>query len=609
MCKRKTISYNKITDHYKHVDTKHCTNRNREKKNMSYIDTTIQTNTQTVDEQLNRFQQSRYGMKTPDASAVKSMTDKSTSDSGFNAAAVLPGPMSGQHLNEDLQASIIVDEINGKRRGIPHEQWMRWQDEAAAKDSFYASNPRGMNIVIPRIMTGDGMDPFRANVVILADEEDCSRIAKNHVKKQPNFTSVFFDSLIATQDNDSWKKQRNQFNEVFLPKKSLSRIFPTSLERAVTCADRLQKLSDNQGEYGVQMHEFYLHEAQAQLQMALFGMDAEYMESTNIPIRKVFSGDYEENPSKGADVVKEFLAKVGENPAFATASNEKVLTGQKDVFGPLSKSVANAANNLDMNLKDQFGNMMLILFAGHDTTGHTMTWLTYELAKNPTYQKRLQDEVDTFFKMLNGRDMTYEDLDHLPFLTRCVMETLRLWTAVPNGTFRELQYDDYVKGPGGEMVKLEKGTYVQIQNWTRHRNPNLWGDDVNEFNPDRNFRDDEIWGGETFKGYNPSSERFSPFTFAPRDCLGKNFAQMEMRTILANVFHRFKFDLSEPYKNFDTIKQRTNGLPLENVQGTMGPRDLTPKGIETAEHRYVIGKRPNQAMYLKVTPRAQKSSL
>ena len=52
-----------------------------------------------------------------------------------------------------------------------------------------------------------------------------------------------------------------------------------------------------------------------------------------------------------------------------------------------------------------------------------------------------------------------EDLDHLPFLTRCVMETLRLWTAVPNGTFRELQYDDYVKGPGGEMVKLEASTH------------------------------------------------------------------------------------------------------------------------------------------------------
>jgi hypothetical protein len=40
-----------------------------------------------------------------------------------------------------------------------------------------------------------------------------------------------------------------------------------------------------------------------------------------------------------------------------------------------------AATKLGMNLKDQFGNMMLILFAGHDTTAHTMTWMTYELAR------------------------------------------------------------------------------------------------------------------------------------------------------------------------------------------------------------------------------------
>jgi hypothetical protein len=38
------------------------------------------------------------------------------------------------------------------------------------------------------------------------------------------------------------------------------------------------------------MHEFFLHEAQAQLQMALFGMDEEFMESTNSKIRDAFSG-------------------------------------------------------------------------------------------------------------------------------------------------------------------------------------------------------------------------------------------------------------------------------------------------------------------------------
>jgi hypothetical protein len=39
------------------------------------------------------------------------------------------------------------------------------------------------------------------------------------------------------------------------------------------------------------MHEFFLHEAQAQLQLALFGMDEEFMERTNKGIRDAFVGD------------------------------------------------------------------------------------------------------------------------------------------------------------------------------------------------------------------------------------------------------------------------------------------------------------------------------
>jgi cytochrome P450 len=142
------------------------------------------------------------------------------------------------------------------------------------------------------------------------------------------------------------------------------------------------------------------------------------------------------------------LDKVGENEAFATATDKDVVQGMKPVFGPLSKAVVNASKDLDMNLYDQFGNMLLILFAGHDTTAHTMTWLTYELARNPHYQKRVQQEVDAMFDGLGGKPMQYEDCAQLPFLTKCVMETLRKWTAVPNGTFRELQYEDEIHGPG-----------------------------------------------------------------------------------------------------------------------------------------------------------------
>ena len=195
------------------------------------------------------------------------------------------------------------------------------------------------------------------------------------------------------------------------------------------------------------------------------------------------------------------------------------------------------------------------------------------------------------------------------------METLRLWTAVPNGTFRELQYDDYVKGPGGKPTLLKKGTYVQIVNAMRQRNTTLWGPDAMDFNPDREFRDDEIWGGESFKGFNPSSERFSPFTFQPRDCLGKNFAQMEMRTILANLFKRFTFELSEPYKNYNYDRDGPLGVP----GGTMGPKDLTPEGIARTKEN--LSKPPGQqnagvggsntvmGMWLHVKERTTKSRL
>merc|ERR1719473_1396410 len=103
------------------------------------------------------------------------------------------------------------------------------------------------------------------------------------------------------------------------------------------------------------------------------------------------------------------MKKVSENPDFATAQDSQ-QTG-KPVWGPLSKAVVNASTDpeLDMDLYDQFGNMMLILFAGHDTTGHTMTWLTYELARHPHLQKRLQAEIDAMFDEIGDRDMTYED--------------------------------------------------------------------------------------------------------------------------------------------------------------------------------------------------------
>lgn len=218
------------------------------------------------------------------------------------------------------------------------------------------------------------------------------------------------------------------------------------------------------------------------------------------------------------------------------------------------------------------GNAFIFAFAGHDTTGHTLTWLTYELAKNPSYQQRLVDEIDAFWEDLGDKEPEFLDMKKLPFLTRCVMETLRLWPVVPNGTFRQLSYDDKIVGPGGEMVDLPKGTYVQVTTAGRHRSKELWGEDANEFNPDREFEDDELWHDQVYAARNPHSRRFSPFTHTPRDCIGKNFAQMEMRTILTQLFKNFTFELTEE----EQAAAELHGTDMSRGKnaGTLGPMDV-----------------------------------
>lgn len=552
---------------------------------------------QSDEQRMNRFQKGLSGGSVILTNQILDMFEDRTKNS--SVAHLLHGPLYGSKRGDWVATkNAILEQALELRKGRRHWTWMRYQRNAAEIDPSLAGDIMGINIVTPRVVSSDAEMPVVQEIVLIANKDDAMRIAMRHIKKQPNFTAIFFQSLIATTDNDHWKKQRNHLNEVFMPKKSLAKIFPTLLSRAKTCAARLGDLSREAGPYGVQMHEFYLHEAQAQLQLALFGMDEDFVESTNKKIRDVFSGT-SDDPNFGKDMCLAMMRKVEENPAFATASDPDVLSGKKPVFGPLSKSVADAAGMLDMNVFDQFGNMMLILFAGHDTTAHTMTWFSYEMARHPQIQARVQSEVDALYDSLGGKDMTYEDCSKLPFMTRCVMETLRLWPAVPNGTFRELEADETVSGPGGKPVTLPAGTYVQITNLPRHKNPVYWGPDADVFNPDREFADNEVWGGAAFHASNPASTRFSPFTYAPRECLGKNFAQMEMRAILANVFRRFTLELSEPYARHDPVHDG----PIENVQGTMGPRDVTPEGLEESARRLEKGMTPTMAMYLKALPR------
>merc|ERR1719408_149293 len=100
------------------------------------------------------------------------------------------------------------------------------------------------------------------------------------------------------------------------------------------------------------------------------------------------------------------------DPVHTSPSEEK---NGGDLYGPLSRVIETTA--VEGDLMERMGNIFIFAFAGHDTTGHTLTWLTLELAKRPDLQSRLQAEIDDLFQRLNGRPLVYQDLHDLKFMT------------------------------------------------------------------------------------------------------------------------------------------------------------------------------------------------
>eukprot|EP00930_Biecheleria_cincta_P070629 TRINITY_DN58262_c0_g1_i1.p1 TRINITY_DN58262_c0_g1~~TRINITY_DN58262_c0_g1_i1.p1 ORF type:complete len:659 (+),score=101.89 TRINITY_DN58262_c0_g1_i1:168-1979(+) len=503
---------------------------------------------------------------------------------------VLPGPWQDARTRE-AQIELLQRISIAEALGYNVHLLAQWQKK-------YGDQGLSTNIAIPVVGTrgmGTGIEQRLVGRVIVADAADAARLSRVHVRKEGNFEPVLLDGVISTTDNEHWRTQRRHLSEAFMPLSSLAEIMPVSMARAKKCSQRLASMATDGKE--VDMSDFFLHEAQAQLQLALLGASEELMEDTNEGIRAAFTGNHE-------------IGKVGflgqsMQKLMELAKNDNTLglpTDDCPVRGPLSRAVqtSNLTNTAD------YGNMLLILFAGHDTTGHTMTWLLFELCRNPSIQLELQAEVDQFFGDLGGRDPTYRDLSRLEFMNRCITETLRMWPAVANGTFRQLQFSDSIKGQGGKEIKLPRGTALNIVNWSRHRNPDLWGADADQFNPRREFKEEELARvGCPMAAANPSSDRFSPFAHSPRNCLGRNFAQMEMRLIMLYLLRDFSFSLGSSYKK---LMHRTTGsspAPEEFRginRGTMGPMDLE----QSTQHAW--GTRPLYGMKARVHSRATPAS-
>lgn len=132
-------------------------------------------------------------------------------------------------------------------------------------------------------------------------------------------------------------------------------------------------------------------------------------------------------------------------------------------------------------------------------------------------------------------------------------EVIRLYSPAPNvqrQTREDIRVDD--------LLVVPKGTNIWIDVVAMHHDKSLWGEDVNEFRPER-FKEDPIYGGCKHK------MGFVPFGFGGRMCIGKNLTSMEYKVVLTLVLSRFSLSLSPNYRHCPSIMLSLRpkyGLPL-----------------------------------------------
>lgn len=169
--------------------------------------------------------------------------------------------------------------------------------------------------------------------------------------------------------------------------------------------------------------------------------------------------------------------------------------------------------------------MLTLLFAGHDTTTSTVTFLAYELARNPSCYAPLQAELA---EVIGRERPTPEQLfGELPRLTEAVDETLRLYPPAWIGPRRIVRDFEFAG------VEVPAGLPIAYSSWVSHRLPDVW-DEPEAFRPQRFSPDARA---QLQKG------AYVPFGMGPRVCIGKRFGYTEVHAIAAALLGRFEWEL------------------------------------------------------------------
>lgn len=232
------------------------------------------------------------------------------------------------------------------------------------------------------------------------------------------------------------------------------------------------------------------------------------------------------------------------------------LGGTGDLLGKMLEGVDKQTGErlADETIRHEINTFLV---AGHETTSGLLSFALYFLSKHPDILRKAQAEADRVLGPHAGVLPTYQQVRELVYTRQVLDESLRLWPTAPGFSRRPLAPDTL----GGEY-RIEPTDVIRVLTPLLHRDPAVWGDDAEEFNPDR------FAPGRA--GSIPANA-FKPFGTGQRACIGRQFALHEATLVLGMLMHRFDLDDVTNYqlriKQTLTIKPEDFSLGLTIREG------------------------------------------
>ncbi|MES2808596.1 MAG: cytochrome P450 [Bacteroidota bacterium] len=159
--------------------------------------------------------------------------------------------------------------------------------------------------------------------------------------------------------------------------------------------------------------------------------------------------------------------------------------------------------------------VLILLFAGHETTGSTISWLLYLIAANPNVLDKLKGTITEIDIMDSPRNS---------YINAIINEGMRLYPSVwitERVTVKDDQFGNF---------SFPAGTSILTYFYGMHRNESDW-EDASTFNPERFLTADGA--------IDKNIKAYYPFGAGPRMCVGNNFAMAEMAFVIYTIFKTF----------------------------------------------------------------------